>query len=613
MRYLFTLSLIFSSFLLLTAQNNGGCGTVKPADFNLTSTYAERMDYIAGSSSRSAIRWVGVLYHIITKNDGTGGGSMKDIFDNHCELNTAYNDFNIGFYIVGFDTIKDTDLWEYQNSSLGWIAFQDYNVARVCNVYVNGNLPGLCGFATFPSGSSNRQGGIFLNRSCVGAGDQTYAHEMGHYLNLPHTFDDNSGIEFVNGSNCSSAGDEFCDTPADFLDGRTPCPYTGAQTDPNGDFYRDVIDETLIMSYFSDNCVNRFSNEQEAEMNGALTNRRSYLLNQPMPSTNTLDSAVFITPINGDTTVISSSVQFVWNAVPGAQYYVFRVQSSTSTVVIVDTLIAGTSYTISSLAPNKSYKFRVKAISFGNTCAENSPYQFIKTASIKTTLNVSTPSCPGSDDGSVFTSVSNGIAPYSFVWSNGATGAVLNDVPSGVYSVTITDNNGEIGIAFISITEPTPLSVNINQVGNNLNAEGNGGTAPYTYEWSNAVTGSGNNSITSGTYSVTITDAKGCTSTETFLISGTGIDLQTKVSMKVFPNPASQTAAINLHINLNERTDATVSIVNVTGEVIQQVKKEFVSGANTVSMNIEALASGVYFVQFTSKDITTTERVSVIK
>ncbi len=612
MRYLFTLCLFVSSSFFLSAQSIGGCGTDFPADYNHTSSYAERMNYISQSSSRAAIRWVGVIYHMIAKDDGTGSGSLKDVFDNHCELNAEYTDFNIGFYIVKIDTIKNTTLWNYQ-TSLGYVTFRDYNIANVCNIYVNGNLPGLCGFATFPSGTSPRQGGIFLNKSCVGAGDQTLAHEMGHYLNLPHTFEDGAGVEFVNGSNCSTAGDGFCDTPADFLDARTSCPYTGNQTDPNGDLYKTVIDETLIMSYFSDNCVNRFSDEEEAEMNSALTNRRSYLLNQPTPDTSPLDSAILINPFNGDTTVNSSVANFVWHAVPLAKWYSFRLQSSTSSVVIVDTLITDTAYTVRNLTPNKGYKFRIKAISYGNTCGDNAFYQFIQTASIKTTLNVTSPSCPGEDDAAVSAIATNGSSPYSFIWSNGATGAVLSNVPSGVYVVTITDNNGEVAVANVQVGEPSPLTVNINKVGNNLNAEGNGGTAPYTYEWSNGEIGSGNNNINFGNYTVTITDARGCTSTQSFIFSALGVDIETKVSMKIFPNPAAQVTSLNLQIVLNERTDAVISLLNVNGQVVQLLKKEFVSGANTVTVNIEQLPSGVYFVQFKSNDVTRTERVSVLQ
>jgi hypothetical protein len=52
--------------------------------------------------------------------------------------------------------------------------------------------------------------------------------------------------------------------------------------------------------------------------------------------------------------------------------------------------------------------------------------------------------------------------------------------------------------------------------------------------------------------------------------------------------------------------------MNVNGEVIQQLKKEFTAGTNNSVMNIEQLASGVYFLQFRSSGAVKTERISVI-
>lgn len=315
-----------------------------------------------------------------------------------------------------------------------------------------------------------------MNKSCMTAGDKTFPHEMGHYLNLPHTFETGGGIEFVDGSNCATAGDGFCDTPADFVDYRAPCPYTGDSVDPKGDLYRTVIDETLLMSYFSDNCVNRFSNEQMAEMNWALTNKRSYLLNRPMPDVTPLDSVVFTAPASVPVTFTSSSYTFKWNSVPRAQYYRLRVQSATSSQAIVDTLIRDTTYTVTNFFVNKTYKFRVKAISYGNTCGDNANYQ-----------------------------------PLSFT------------MPTGVN------------------------------------------------------------------------------------------DLDAKVSMKIFPNPANDASVLNLQVALNEKAEAVISLFNLNGQMIQQMHRSFIEGTNNMQINIEELSSGMYFIQLKSNDAIKTERVSIIR
>jgi hypothetical protein len=99
------------------------------------------------------------------------------------------------------------------------------------------------------------------------------AHEMGHCLGLLHTHETSTGDELVDGSNCGSAGDELCDTPADpqlssaNVDDVT-CVYFGTDTDANGDMYNP--DVTNTMSYAPFNCRGSFTNDQENRMHGVL-------------------------------------------------------------------------------------------------------------------------------------------------------------------------------------------------------------------------------------------------------------------------------------------------------------------------------------------------------
>ncbi len=618
MRYLFTLVIAILFILPLVAQNKGGCGTIRPENFQHFTSENERSMNSVFAPSRAAVRNVPVVYHVVAKNNGTGAVSLKTIFETHCQLNIGFQQPQVHFYIHEIDTIYDDALWSMSDGaggtdhSLGYAAFSDYNFTNYVNVYITGQMPGLCGFATFP-GWAPRGGGLFLNKSCCGKNEQTIPHEMGHFLNLDHTFNQTNPVEYVNGTNCTTKGDGFCDTPADFLDSRTACPYTGLQTDPNGDLYNVVIDETLFMSYFNDNCINRFSPQQQNEMNSVLSGTRSGLLNHTAPNVSPLDAAIMISPKDGDTTVNSISTRFEWRAVARAQYYVLFVQSASSSVVLVDTLIKDTFFSVANLAPNKGYKFKVIPISFTNTCGDNAVYQNIQTAAIKATMAVSVPSCPGYDNASVTVSATNGSSPYSYAWSNGQTTASATNLYAGSYEVTITDNNGEVVIATVFVTEPSPVTVGINKVGNNLTATGNGGTPPYTYNWSNGATGPGNNNIGFGSYSVTITDSKGCTSTQTFVYSSLGVELEAKVVMNVFPNPAYKTASLNLQVELNERIDANILLMNLNGETIQQVKREFTPGTNKMTINIENLSSGVYFIQFKALGMIETGRVSIIR
>ena len=617
MQYLILFLASILSILFSSAAPNGGCGTVMPANYQHATSEAERLSGVF-AGSRAGIKYVPIVYHIVQKSDGSGGVSLQTVFETNCELNKGFQHAQIYFFIRDIDTIKNNTLWAMDDGSggtnyqAGYSAFSNYNLNNTCNVYITGQLPGLCGFATYP-GSGVNGGGLFLNKDCCGTDGKTIPHEMGHYLNLPHTFENSSGTEYVDGSNCAWAGDGFCGTPADFLDYRVACPYNGPQTDGHGDLYNTVIDETLFMSYFSDNCISRFSNDEEAEMNAVLTSSRSYLMNQSMPSVTPLDSVPIVYPQGGNLTVNATPVEFRWNKIPNILYYNLFIQSGTSSIVIVDTLTTDTTFTVANLVANKSYKYKVRPISYGSTCAENSAYQLIKISTVKVTLVANNPTCAGINDGSVSVTPTVGTAPYSYLWSTGANTQVVTNLAPGFYTVTITDGAGKIDVAGVQLNGNSSILVNIIKSGSNLIASGNGGNAPYSYNWSNGASGSTNNNVGFGNYTVTITDQNGCSAAQTFVYSALGIELETKVSMKVFPNPANNVASLNLRIELNERTDATVTLLNVNGEVLEQLKKEFSSGVNITTMNISNLPSGVYFVQFKSNGAMKTEKISVIR
>ena len=111
----------------------------------------------------------------------------------------------------------------------------------------------------------------------------TLIHEFGHHFNLMHTHGDSnepeSTDELVNGSNCSTAGDRVCDTPADpLINGSNVssvnCMYTGNATDAMGLFYDP--DTSNIMSYSPNTCTDSISIEQYARMYAGFHTFKSY-------------------------------------------------------------------------------------------------------------------------------------------------------------------------------------------------------------------------------------------------------------------------------------------------------------------------------------------------
>ena len=125
-------------------------------------------------------------------------------------------------------------------------------------------------------------------------------------------------------------------------------------------------------------------------------------------------------------------------------------------------------------------------------------------------------SCFGICDGSI--DMEPGWAFYG--WSNGSSNGDLDSLCPGVYSVTVSDDDGCTGVATFTISESAPLLALVS--GTDETKAGNdgtawvipaGGTAPYTYEWSNGSTDSLIVGLSPDIYFVTLTDAHGCADT----------------------------------------------------------------------------------------------------
>lgn len=130
---------------------------------------------------------------------------------------------------------------------------------------------------------------------------------------------------------------------------------------------------------------------------------------------------------------------------------------------------------------------------------------------------VTNESC-GHANGAINMILSGGTAPLSYLWSNSATSEDLSALTAGTYTITVTDGNG---CKLYHSEQIVNLANNLSsewQITNELcgDASGaidlsvNGGTAPYSYAWSNASTSQDINSLSAGTYYCTITDNTAC-------------------------------------------------------------------------------------------------------
>ncbi len=129
-------------------------------------------------------------------------------------------------------------------------------------------------------------------------------------------------------------------------------------------------------------------------------------------------------------------------------------------------------------------------------------------------------SCFGAEDGNIFSSVTGGVEPYSYLWSDGSTQSNITLSPAGNYFLTVTDSNGTQAIASEIISEPDDLMVTFETSGTitcdqnavTVNALSSGGTQPYSFAWSDGTSGSVLITESAGLYFLTLSDANDCTS-----------------------------------------------------------------------------------------------------
>jgi gliding motility-associated-like protein len=256
-----------------------------------------------------------------------------------------------------------------------------------------------------------------------------------------------------------------------------------------------------------------------------------------------------VTNSAGCTSVSSASV--VVNSVPGAP------TAPTAGTITQPTcaLPTGTIEVASPLGANFTYSIDGTTFQAGTTFSGLNPGNYtitvldntsgcssVSTASVTIDPVAGAPSvslvtstsvtCIGDTDGALEISVTGGIAPYTYAWTpNVGSGNTLTNIAAGSYDVTVTDDAGCSATATFTVGSPTAIAVNgvetnviCGSSDGSITTAVSGGTAPYTYAWTpnNEIT-SGLTGLAAGNYSVLVTDDNGCTATESFIISTTGL------------------------------------------------------------------------------------------
>jgi PKD repeat protein len=241
-------------------------------------------------------------------------------------------------------------------------------------------------------------------------------------------------------------------------------------------------------------------------------------------------------PITGDITIIPSGIPNVADA--GADQLAcmnsYPIPLNGNFQNATSGSWSGGNGAINNNGPNAEYWPTIAEITAGtvdlifttsgnNTCPPDSDTLQITLSNsyLNATLTSSSTTCNGAGDGSLTFSPAD--PGFSYVWSAaGSNGPVISGLPAGDYTLTVTDQYGCDTTFTGTITDIPQLAItniNVTDVTCFDGTDGSaqitvgGGTAPYSIEWSNGITGDLVNAVPAGNYSANIVDANGCTAT----------------------------------------------------------------------------------------------------
>lgn len=166
-------------------------------------------------------------------------------------------------------------------------------------------------------------------------------------------------------------------------------------------------------------------------------------------------------------------------------------------------------------------------VSDANACSVNAIVTISQPTPLSTTLTSTNAKCNGSCDGTANIAFSGGAGATTFLWQSGLqSGNFVNNLCAGNQTVIVTYNGSCSTVLNFLITEPSVLtaavtatSTNCQQNNGRVCATASGGTAPYSYLWSNNANTLCSNNVLAGAYTFSVTDANLCVATAVALVN----------------------------------------------------------------------------------------------
>lgn len=198
---------------------------------------------------------------------------------------------------------------------------------------------------------------------------------------------------------------------------------------------------------------------------------------------------------------------------------------SVQLLTIPTILVAGNAYDIADPEQIKKIAQRVEPVTIQEDFMYLSNGTYIELPKYLTNTNtllikgeITPVSCYGETNGAIEVAVEGGNPPFNIEWNTGASSKAIQNLRAGVYQVYITDSKGFTAFKKFVLKQPAPLEldykvVNASAIGKSdgkIHLSAQGGTQPYTYEWSNGANTSQINNLAAGFYEVTVTSGGSC-------------------------------------------------------------------------------------------------------
>lgn len=218
-------------------------------------------------------------------------------------------------------------------------------------------------------------------------------------------------------------------------------------------------------------------------------------------------------------------------------------------------------------------------------------------------MSVSDVNCFGGNDGNASITVSGATMPISYDWSNGTHGSSISGLTAGTYYVTVTDANACQLLDTVVIAQPpvalsaTASSTPSGGADGSAWAVPTGGTSPYSYSWNTGLADSLIDHLNVGTYSCTITDAKGCTfNLSVDVAQDTTIGINNIEGLNYFNlYPTVGSNYTNIAVSLDKEYQNELIITDMQGKLIDS--KYFTAQAIYFQIDISEWSNGIYFVK----------------